>query len=363
MLRGEGLSAEEIADGLTVIERNARVQTQLIEDLLDVSRIISGKVRLDVQSIELGSVAEAAVTSVKPAADAKGVRLQTVLDPLDGPVMGDPARLQQIIWNLLTNAIKFTPRGGRVQVCMRRVNSDVEITVSDTGLGIRPEFLPHVFERFRQEDGSTTRRHGGLGLGLAIVKHLTEMHGGSVRAESSGEGQGATFIVQLPLAIVHRSEKEVPDWRRDPRVLAEGRGTECPPVLKGARVLVVDDEPDGREIIKRMLERCNAVVATASSAAEARLLLREFRPDVLVSDIGMPGEDGYEFMKTIRASSDAATGAMTTGGRKLPSIALTAFARSEDRRRALLAGFDMHIAKPVDAAELITVVARLADRL
>ncbi len=356
MLRGEGLSAEEIADGLTVIERNARVQTQLIEDLLDVSRIISGKVRLDVQRLELASVIEAAINSVKPTAETKGVRLQAVLDPLDGPVMGDPARIQQIVWNLLSNAIKFTPRNGRVQVFLARVNSHVEITVSDTGLGIRADFLPHVFERFRQEDGSITRRHGGLGLGLAIVKNLAEMHGGTVRAQSPGEGQGATFIVHLPLAIVHPGTGDSLESRRQhPRASFEGMA-ECPPELKGARVLVVDDEPDGREIVRRMLERCDAVVATASSAEEGRRLVQEFRPDVLVSDIGMPGEDGYQFLRSIRDSEAGY-------GRKVPALALTAFARSEDRRRALLAGFDMHVAKPVDAAELVTVVARLADKI
>ncbi len=372
MLRGEGLSADEIADGLTVIERNARVQTQLIEDLLDLSRIISGKVRLDVQRIELAGVVAAAITAVKPAADAKGVRLQNVLDPLDGPVMGDPARMQQIVWNLLSNAIKFTPRGGRVQVFLERVNSHVEITVADTGAGIRPEFLPHVFERFRQADGSTTRRYGGLGLGLAIVKNLTEMHGGSVHASSPGEGQGATFTVHLPLAIVHRSARELLELRRHPRgavaagtggTPSSGRSKDCPPALKGARVLVVDDEPDSREIVRRMLERCDAVVATAGSAAEGRQLLREFRPDVLVSDIGMPGEDGYQFVKTLRETPAVHADPESGLQRKLPAIALTAFARSEDRQRALLAGFDTHVAKPVDAAELVTVVARLADKI
>ena len=357
ILSGNGApAAEDLREGLEVIERNARVQTQLIEDLLDMSRIISGKVRLNVQPVDAAAVIDAAVASVLPAADAKGIRIQKVLDPLAGPVMGDPARLQQIVWNLLSNAIKFTPKEGRVQVVLKLASSNLEIIVSDTGAGIKPEFLPHVFERFRQADASTTRRHGGLGLGLAIVKHLTEMHGGTVRVASPGEGAGATFTVHLPLAIVHQHEAEARDDEQHPRVSISGMPQECPPALEGARVLVVDDEKDSRALAKRILEECDAIVETASSAEEGLAAIAQHVPDVLISDIGMPGTDGYQFIRSVRALG-------TGNGGALPAIALTAFARSEDRRRAMLAGFDMHISKPVEAAELIAVVARLARRV
>ena len=347
--------AEDLAEGLRVIERNARAQAQLIEDLLDMSRIISGKVRLDVQPVDVAHVIDAAVASLAPAANAKSIRIQKIVEPLGGPVMGDPSRLQQVIWNLLSNAIKFTPKDGRVQVISKLVNSHTEIIVSDTGCGILPEFLPHVFERFRQADASTTRRHGGLGLGLAIVKHLAEMHGGDVRVASPGENLGATFTVRLPLAIVHQHE---PNSARDnlhPRV-STGVPPECPPVLDGAHVVVVDDERDSRALVKRILEECNAVVSIASSAEEGLALLKNGTTDVLISDIGMPGTDGYQFIRAVRALDEQ-------HGGKVPAIALTAFARSEDRQRAMLAGFDMHIAKPVEPAELIAVVARLTRRV
>ncbi|MDQ6808480.1 MAG: PAS domain S-box protein [Verrucomicrobiota bacterium] len=349
-------NTEDLTEGLKVIERNARVQTQLIEDLLDMSRIISGKVRLDVQHVDVAAAIEAAIASVAPAAEAKGIRIQKVLDPLAGPVMGDAARLQQVLWNLVSNALKFTPKAGRVQVVLERVNSHLEIVVSDTGVGIQPEFLPHVFERFRQADATTTRRHGGLGLGLAIVKHLVEMHGGTVRAASPGEGLGSTFTVHLPLAIAHQHEPvQSTTERLHPRV-STGIPAECPPGLEGAHVLVVDDEPDSRDLVKRILQECAATVQTAASAEEGLAALDREQPDVLISDIGMPGTDGYQFMRSVRALSEE------KGGR-IPAIALTAFARSEDRQRAMLAGFDMHVAKPVEPAELIAVVARLARRV
>jgi CheY-like chemotaxis protein len=352
----------DLVEGLEVIERNTRVQAQLIEDLLDMSRIISGKLRLDVQRVELPDVVRAAVASVRHSADAKGIRLQVVLDPAAGPVRADPDRLQQCFWNLLTNAIKFTPRGGRVQVGLERVNSHVEVCVTDTGQGISPEFLPHVFERFRQADATTTRRHGGLGLGLSIVKHLVELHGGSVRAKSPGEGQGATFCIELPLMVVHPGEPEAP--RAHPRGGGGGGGgspgTAWPapadrPSLAGVSVLVVDDEMDARFLIRRVLEDCGAQVTLASSADEGLEALRSERVDMIVSDIGMPDIDGYEFIRRVRAMG------AEEGGRT-PAAALTAFARSEDRTRALRAGYQTHVAKPVEPAELTAVVASLAVR-
>jgi PAS domain S-box-containing protein len=349
ILRAGGKDADETERGLEVIERNARTQSQIIEDLLDMSRIISGKVRLDVQQVDLQEVIEAAVSTVRPAADARGIRLQTVLDSRIGPVRGDANRLQQVMWNLISNAIKFTPRGGRVQVALERINSHVEISVSDTGQGISPEFLPFVFERFRQADASSTRRHGGLGLGLAIVKQLIELHGGSVHAKSPGESQGSTFIVILPLSVVQtpRTDEEV-----HPRV-PRGTAASDELSLRGVKVLVVDDEPDARDLVARLLESRGAQVLRAASAAEAMDVLVQFAPDVIVSDIGMPAMDGYEFMRQLRSRSSAE-------GSSIPAIALTAFARSEDRTRSLLAGYQLHVAKPVEPAELVASVATLA---
>lgn len=352
LLRSGKPDAEDLDEGLDAIERNSRVQAQLIEDLLDVSRIISGTLRLDVQRVNLAEVIEAAVVTVGPAADAKGVRIHKVLDSLAAPVTGDPARLQQVVWNLLSNAVKFTPKGGRVQVLLERVNSHVEVSVVDTGQGIRPAFLPHVFDRFRQADGSTTRRHGGLGLGLSIVKQLVEMHGGTVRAKSPGEGQGATFAVSLPILVVHRHE---PDGRKVRPKAPGPTELESPDdALDGLRVLVVDDEPDARALIQRVLSGCRAEVRVAGSVAEALVVLARFRPHVLVSDIGMPNEDGYDLIRQVRSGGRTAA--------QMPAVALTAFARSEDRKRALLAGFQTHVAKPVDPQELVAVVASLAGR-
>jgi PAS domain S-box-containing protein len=356
ILRTDGApNLEDLTEGLEVIERNARVQAELIDDLLDMSRIISGKVRLNVQPVDLAEVINAAEASVLPAAEAKSIRIQKIVEPLAGPVMGDPSRLQQVVWNLLSNAIKFTPKEGRVQVVLKLVNSHLEIVVSDTGAGIKPEFLPHVFERFRQADATTTRRFGGLGLGLAIVKHLAEMHGGDVRAASPGENMGATFTVRLPLAIAHQHEADSTEEREHPRA-PKGLPMECPPGLDGARILVIDDERDSRALVKRILEECHAEVTMASSAEEGLAVLRRQKADVIISDIGMPGTDGYQFIRAVRQLSESES-------RNSPAIALTAFARSEDRQRAMLAGFDMHIAKPVEPAELIAVVARLARRV
>ncbi|RIK84143.1 MAG: hypothetical protein DCC67_05230 [Planctomycetota bacterium] len=343
----------EIAEGINVIERNARAQARLIEDLLDMSRIVSGKLRLDIQRLDVAEIVQAAVQSVAPAAEAKEIRLETAIDRHAGPVRGDAARLQQVVWNLLSNAIKFTPKGGKVQLALERINSHVEITVADTGVGIEPDFLPHVFEQFRQADGTTTRRHVGLGLGLAIVKNLVEAHGGSVRAASPGAGKGATFTVALPLMVVH---EELPSGGEHPCISSDhvdhalaGGGR----MLAGVSVLVVDDESDARSLIRRTLEACEATVFVAASAAEAVETLRRERPRVLVSDIGMPEEDGYSLVHRIRKLPPDEGGAT-------PAAALTAFARSEDRRRALLAGFQAHVAKPVEPAELVAVVASLA---
>ena len=345
---------EELKEGLRTIERNARAQTQIIEDLLDMSRIISGKVRLDVQRLDLATVVQSAVDTVRPAAEAKGVRLQVVLDPLTGPVSGDPNRLQQVFWNLLSNAVKFTPRDGRVQVLLERVNSHLEVSVIDTGEGINPEFLPHVFDRFRQADASTTRRHGGLGLGLAIVKQLVELHGGSVRAKSPGKGQGATFTVAMPVIVVH-ADPQPGAPRRHPAAYGASLAPEACDGIAGMKVLVVDDEPDARSMMKRLLEDCAATVFVAGSASEALGLLRSHRPDVLVSDIGMPGEDGYALIRRIRALPP-------DQGGQTPAVALTAYARAEDRVNAIRAGFQHHVAKPVEPAELLTMIASLVTR-
>jgi PAS domain S-box-containing protein len=351
ILRSGKVDADDLEEGLAAIERNARVQSQLVEDLLDISRINAGSLRLDVQRLKIAEVIEAALAAVMPAANAKGIRIHKVLDSLAGPVTGDFARLQQVVWNLLSNAVKFTPKGGQVQVLLERVNSHVEISVIDTGRGIRPEFLPHVFDRFRQADASTTRQYSGLGLGLAIAKQLVEMHGGSIRAKSSGEGQGATFNVTLPIIVVHPERPEAEKVRPKEAVATEEISLED--ALAGLKVLVVDDEPDARQLIRRVLEACKAEVALATSAAEALELLGPFCPDVILSDIGMSEQDGYDLMRQVRANYSA---------KQVPAAALTAFARTEDRKRALLAGFQTHIAKPVDPAELMAAVASLAFR-
>lgn len=344
------LSPEDLNQGLEAIERNARVQTQLIEDLLDMSRIISGKVRLDVQSTDLAKVVDQAVESLRPTAEAKQIQLRKIIDPNSGPVTGDPTRLQQIVWNLLSNAIKFTPKEGKVDVLLERVNSHVEITVHDTGIGIKPEFLPQVFERFRQADSSTTRSYGGLGLGLSIVKHLVELHGGTVRAESPGEGFGSTFIVALPLAPVRdRDQRQHPTSSRESTNRLGGIS------LSGIKILVVDDEMDARELLKRVLTQYQAEVLTATDADVGLKLLLSDSPDVILSDIGMPGKDGYQFLREVRKLPPEKGG-------KTPAIALTAFARSEDRTRAMLAGYQVHVAKPIEPQELLATVGSLVGR-
>ncbi len=319
-----------------------------------MSRIVNGKLRIDVRPVDPNSFIEAAVEAVRPAAEAKGVRLQKVLDTGSVNVSGDPVRLQQVVWNLLSNAIKFTPRGGRVQVRLERVNSHVEVAVSDTGQGIPPEFLPHVFDRFRQADMKTTRTHGGMGLGLAIVRHLVELHGGTVRAESEGLEKGSTFTVLLPVAAVSRAAVE-----EGARVHPAARSTlpnfEIFDRLDGVRVLVVDDEPDTREMLKAGLGQCGASVTAAASAEEALVAMEKSPPDLVISDIGMPDVDGYELMKRVRALP------VERGGR-VPAIALTAYARVEDRMQALRAGYQMHVPKPVELAELAAVAASIVRR-
>jgi PAS domain S-box-containing protein len=349
LLRRDPTLGPDAAEGVAVIERNARVQAQIVEDILDVSRIVSGKMRLDVQPVELRSVIEAAIETCVPAAEAKGIRLVRLLDPHAGPITGDPARLQQCVWNLVSNSIKFSPRGARVQVVLQRVNSHVEIVISDTGQGIKPEFLPYVFDRFRQADASTTRQASGLGLGLSIVKSLVEMHGGTVQAKSEGENRGATFTITLPLSLVHTSPPD-PE-RRHPRA-PHGRDVPYQPLsLEGLTVLTVDDESDARDLVRRLLEDCGAKVVTAASAEEAIRLLDAGPINLLISDIGMPSADGYELVRRVRQR-----------GGNVPAIALTAYARSEDRTRAMLAGFVGHVSKPVEPAELIATVASLARR-
>jgi PAS domain S-box-containing protein len=353
LLRAGQIDEGSAATALETIERNARSQSQIIDDLLDVSRIITGKLRLDVREVDPISFIESAIDAVRPAAEAKGVRLQKVIDTGILSIAGDPSRLQQVVWNLLSNALKFTPRGGRVQIRLERVNSHIEIVVTDTGSGIKPEFLPHVFERFRQADQTTTRQHGGLGLGLAIVRHLVELHGGTVQAESAGEGQGATFTVRLPLVPIYQKERSAE--RVHPSAREPLASFSCPERLDGLTVLVVDDEADTRELLKVGISQCGAEVIVAASAREALEALNRNRPGILISDIGMPDEDGYELIKQVRALP-------AKSGGNIPAIALTAYARTEDRMRVLRAGYQMHVPKPVEFAELVAIIASLINR-
>jgi len=357
MLSAKQLDEASTARALETIERNAKAQSQLIEDILDVARVVTGKLRLEVQPVDLTTIIESSIDAVLPAAEAKGIRIQRVLDSGASMISGDPGRLQQVVWNLLSNAIKFTPRDGRVQVKLERINSHVEIVVTDGGQGIAPDVLPFIFERFRQADSTTTRAHGGLGLGLAIVRHLVEMHGGTVEVESLGEGHGSTFTVKLPLVAVRSLDvRRRSDHGRVHPTASNGSHFNCPPELDGLRLLVVDDEEDTRILLKMVLEKCGASVTTASSAREAIAALKELRPDVLISDLGMPEEDGYALIKKVRALAEK-------DGRQTPSAALTAYARVEDRMKVLRSGFQIHIPKPVEPAELGAVVANLAGRI
>jgi signal transduction histidine kinase/ActR/RegA family two-component response regulator len=353
LLREGKIDPDRRARGLDVIARNARIQVQLIEELLDVSRIVTGKMRLNVRQMEPIVAIEAAIETIRPALDAKEIRLHTVLDPEAGPIAGDADRLQQIVWNLLSNAMKFTPKRGRIQVLLERVDSSIEITISDTGKGIAPEFLPHVFERFRQQEGSIARTHGGLGLGLSIVKSLVELHGGTVRAHSEGAGQGATFVIRIPRSLIRTGDAPRPF---PTATAAKPASTPQSPSLDGLRILVVDDDQDSVDMLAAILEEYGATVAKCTSAAEAVPLLQSILPDLLISDIGMPREDGYALIRRVRALP-------RDGGGATPAIALTAFARSEDRTRALTLGFQAHLPKPVELAELLAVVASVAGRI
>jgi signal transduction histidine kinase len=337
-------ASESIRKGLDVIDRNARAQARMVDELLDFSRILAGKLRLEAERVDLVDIVEYVIRSVGPAAEAKDIGIVSALEP-GGVVFADPTRLQQIVWNLMSNAVKFTGKGGTVEVTVRRVAGEVELIVADNGQGITPEFLPHVFERFRQEDGSIARQHGGLGLGLAIARQLVDLHGGCIEARSAGAGLGATFIVKLPAtdaAALVRS----PD---------EPLANVTPPELAGLHIAIVEDEPDARELVRSVLEERGAKTAVFGAALEALEACTVAPPDVIVSDIGLPGVDGYEFIRRLRTFE-------APRGRKTPAAALTAFARAEDRRRALLAGFQAHVSKPIDPLELVVVIAALAGR-
>jgi signal transduction histidine kinase len=356
VLRTGKVDESTTARALEAVERNARAQAQLISDLLDVSRIITGKLRLELTPVELPRVIDAALDSVRPAADAKGIGIRLTLDRAVGPLVGDPDRLQQVIWNLLSNAIKFTPQGGSVEVRLGQREGQAEIAVEDTGSGVRPDFVPYVFDRFRQAESSTTRQYGGLGLGLSIVRHMVELHGGTVKVESPGEGQGSTFTVRLPIRLGieggevsgtmterrRRPTEDVPDMVRSK-------------ILTGLHVLVMDDEADTRDLLVTALEQCGAQVTAVPNVPDALASLDRVLPDVLLSDIGVPGEDGYSLIRKLRSRS------AELGG-NLPAAAVTAYARSEDRIRALAAGFQAHLAKPIDPAELVATIAALAGR-
>jgi signal transduction histidine kinase/ActR/RegA family two-component response regulator len=353
MLSGKRLGEEQSARALEVISRSARAQNQLVGDLLDVSRIITGKLRIETRVVDLIPIIEAAMDIVRPAADAKRIRLISSLDQAAGPALGDADRLQQVVWNLLSNAVKFTPAGGGIGVRLEREGASVKITVSDTGVGIEPEFLPFVFDRFRQFEGGTTRAAGGLGLGLAIVRHLVELHGGTVSAASRGRGQGATFTVTLPLAAPIEEAPEAESGRLAEVCEIPQSHAPAPDLLRDLRVLLVDDEPEARNLLGLILTSYEAEVRACASAAEAIQILDEWRPDVLVSDIGMPVEDGYDLIRKMRAREP-------DRGGLIPALALTAYARAEDTQRAIEAGYQAHVPKPVEPVELAKVVASLA---
>ena len=347
VLRDKGSDPTKLGRGLETIERNAKAQAKLIDDVLDVSRIISGKLRLNLKRVDVAPIILAALDAVRPAAETKRIHVEVSLDSEAGVIVGDADRIQQILWNLLSNAVKFTPSDGRVEVEVERTDSGVAIKVADSGRGIPANFLPHVFERFRQEDSSTTRIYGGLGLGLAIVRHLVELHGGTVNAESPGEGKGATFTVSLPVQARVESEElgSAQSGRREP---AAPRST----TLAGLRVLVVDDEADARELVALVLEHAGAEVKVAASAEEALESIAAQQPDVLVSDLAMPRIDGYDLIQRVR-------GLTPERGGRIPAVALTAYARAEDARRVFLAGFQVHVPKPVEAEALIEAVGHL----
>jgi PAS domain S-box-containing protein len=354
MLATGRLDEPAIHRATEAILRNAAAQVQLIEDLFDVSRVITGNMRLEVRPLNVAAVLEAALDTVRPAATAKGVHLESVLEPGAEAMMGDPARLQQVIWNLLMNAVKFTPRGGRVTTHLRRVDADIEIVVSDTGEGIAPEHMPRLFQRFGQADSSSTRGHTGLGIGLALVRHLVDLHGGTVNGHSAGQGLGATFTVRLPVSAVPALFPPQPHPPSEP-ASAPGTDQQKPVSLRDLRILVVDDDAEGLELAALILINAGAEVRTSPSAADAIAVLEGWSPDVLVTDLAMPGEDGFSLLRRARRVT-------TQRGRRLPALALTAYGRSEDRIRVLAAGFSLHLAKPVNPAELVLCVASLGGR-
>ena len=341
---------------LETIEQSAKTQARLIEDLLDVSRIVSGKMRLEVRSLQMSEVIEAAVETIRPAAEAKSISIQLMLESVGCPVFGDPNRLQQVVWNLLSNAIKFTQPGGLVQVLLHRHGSSAQLLVKDNGIGIHGDFLPHIFDAFRQADSSSTRAHKGLGLGLTIVRRLTELHGGTVRAESGGEGEGTTIEILLPVASTSKSTPVISTIDPDRRLEKEAKvSAKAPHVLPGLRVVVVDDDPAARELVATVLAHSGIEVDAVSSAAEGLSAIERLKPDVVVSDIEMPEEDGYMFIQEVRAL-DAEHGGRT------PAVALTAYTRAEDRSRSLAAGFQMHLGKPIEADELVNAIVSLSNQ-
>jgi PAS domain S-box-containing protein len=353
LLRSGKLDEKTVARAVEAILRASRAQDQIIGDLLDVARIVNGRMRLDIRPVQLIEVLESAIDAIRPAAEARQIRLQALLDPAASPLAGDPDRLRQVFWNLLSNAVKFTSKNGRIQIISQRINSHIEVVVSDTGIGIEPELLPYVFDRFRQGDSGSNRQSSGLGLGLAIVRNLVELHGGTVRVESKGHGQGASFTVRLPTLIALSAGDE--EERVHPTI-EEITSVEAAPSLMNVKVLVVDDEPGAREIASTILAQAQAEVRTAESASEALEVMDQWQPDVLVADIGMPNVDGYEFIRQVRARSPESGGAV-------PAAALTAYARTQDRLRVLSEGYQMHVPKPFQPAELVTVVASLVKRL
>jgi CheY-like chemotaxis protein/nitrogen-specific signal transduction histidine kinase len=346
MLMGGQISADAQQRAIEVIDRNARSQAQLIEDLLDISRIVAGRLRVEFKPVDMSAVIAAAVEAVRPTAEAKRIRIQTVLSAGAGPILGDSERLQQVVWNLLSNAIRFTPANGFVHIELQRVESQVELRVTDNGVGIKPEFLPHLFERFTQSDSSITRSTGGLGMGLAIVKSLVELHGGVVSASSPGEGRGAVFTVKLPISALRHDPRQSPVPKPSLETVIETTQE-----LVGMKILVVDDEADTAELLRFVFNECGAIVETAGSAAEALELFDAWQPDILVSDIGMPNIDGYELIRAIRLDRHS----------RIPAVALTAMARIDDRIKVLNAGYQMHVAKPVEPIELINIVSSLAS--
>ncbi|CAN5218196.1 hypothetical protein BH10ACI1_BH10ACI1_05670 [soil metagenome] len=354
ILQNDALDRGIFKKGLETIQRNTQIQNRLIEDILDFSRIISGKLRLEVSELNLTEIIEAAIDVITPAANAKNIRLQSVLDS-SGIIFGDADRLQQVLWNLLNNAVKFTPKGGRVQIRSQRVNSSVQISVSDTGKGITADFMPYIFKRFEQQDKTKTRRYGGLGLGLAITYHIVELHGGTIRAESPGEDLGTTFTVSLPVTIVHQKDSPI-DAQSGSLVLSDETRLSSKDLmrLKDFHILIIDDEADARELIKFILVEQGAIVTDAASVSDAVEKFQSLKPDLIISDIEMPDEDGFSLIAKLNEFNRHQS-------RKIPAIALTAHARPTDRLKVLSAGYQMHLAKPVEPAELLTIVINFAE--